>query len=193
MEYSSQVYKPDIWSSFPVKSFHHDTQKIKTIMDYLNPLIKRRAENRTRIFSEQKTITQSLTIENDEEIYVGFQDIADGIINPLYEAKKRIREIALLRENWNGHGAKCFSALLIKRVENIVNNLPVSPEIFPTAIGAIQIEYQKKDGSYLEFEIYENSANQYMIDKDGKEFEQTITNHLHINSDVVQAVVDFYE
>ena len=188
MEYSSKVYNPGVWPSFPMQFSYMDK-----ILGYLC-FFTEKAKNRTTVVNErEKTNTQSIAIGENAESYIDIQEMIDGIITPQSEAKKRLAEIAKLSTNWNEHGAEGFSAAQIERVSRMIDSLPVVPEIYPTAIGAIQIEYQKKDGSYLEFEIYENSVNQYMIDKNGNEYEQTITDLSRIYRDVVQAVVDFYE
>ena len=194
MEYSSKVYKSSIWPFSPMESSYMDKIDGKTILDYMSHFFIGKPEIGTTVISERgKSSTQSIAIGEKAESYVDIQEMIDGIIAPQSEVKKKLEEIAMLNTNWNEHGAESFSPAHIERVSRMIDSLPVAPDVYPTAIGAIQIEYQKKDGSYLEFEIYENSVNQYMIDKDGKEYEKTITDLSRIHRDVVQAVVDFYE
>ena len=61
-----------------------------------------------------------------------------------------------LNENWNGYGAKKFDAAFIENVKQIVLNLDFPPKIYPTGRNSIQLEYEKKNGNYLEFEIYQD-------------------------------------
>lgn len=124
------------------------------------------------------------------ETYAKIHISLNNILIPTLSVQEQLKKIAALENNWNENGAKQFSSKLIERVRWITQQLPTVPYIFPTAIGAIQIEYQKKDGSYLEFEIYEKTIKQYMIDKNGQELEREITKH-QMNG-VLQAVVDFY-
>lgn len=65
-------------------------------------------------------------------------------------------EIAELKYDWNGNGASPFSTQLISHSKQLLLNLCKQPMIFPTANDSIQFEYEKDDGDYLEFEIYEN-------------------------------------
>lgn len=64
-------------------------------------------------------------------------------------------QIASLKENWNGYGAEPFSASLINTCNALISVLEPQPAIFPTGRGSIQFQYELKDGSYLEFEIFE--------------------------------------
>lgn len=67
----------------------------------------------------------------------------------------RLEEIAELQYDWNGYGAKEFSKTLIEKCKCIVRSLPVCPEIYPTGRQSVQFQYELKDKSYLEFEIFE--------------------------------------
>lgn len=69
------------------------------------------------------------------------------------ENLKKLSQIAELPTNWNNHGAKACSVQLINKVRNLIEELEIQPEIFPTALGTIQLEYDKNDGSHLEIEI----------------------------------------
>lgn len=101
---------------------------------------------------------------------------------------KRLDELATYGVDWNGNGASPFPSELIDKCKNIVNELRYQPEIFPTAIDAIQFEYRKSDGSYLEFEIYLDKANVFRVDSDKSRFTKTIS------LDEVKKEVDaFYE
>ncbi len=61
-----------------------------------------------------------------------------------------------LQDDWNGYGAKAFSKAFIERIKEIVSGLDKSPKIFPTGRNSVQLEYEKDNGDYLEFEVYEN-------------------------------------
>ncbi len=100
----------------------------------------------------------------------------------------RLNKLASYKADWNGNGAEPFSPELIDKCKIIVNELSRQPEIYPTAIDAIQFEYRKSDGSYIEFEIYIDKANVYRKDRSGKEYSKTIT-----LNDVKKEVDAFYE
>ncbi|WP_144603640.1 hypothetical protein [Algoriphagus algorifonticola] len=60
--------------------------------------------------------------------------------------------------DWNGNKAEPFSEDLIEKAKSVLFTLNVQPEVFPTARKSIQFEYEKENGDYLEFEIFEDSA-----------------------------------
>lgn len=83
---------------------------------------------------------------------------------------ERLRAFGDYTDNWNGYGAPAFSKGLLEYVENILLNLEYQPEIFPIAGGAIQFEYDKPTGEYLEFEISKNEdVHCLMIDSNKRE------------------------
>lgn len=86
------------------------------------------------------------------------------------ENLKKIETISLLQDDWNGNGAKSFSAGLISKVRNMIMRLPIQPEVFPTACESVQLEYDKADGSHMEIEITEGEdAEVFLIDGMGCE------------------------
>ena len=71
---------------------------------------------------------------------------------------RKLESIARLGKDWNGYGAAPFSQALIGKVREIVLDLHVQPELFPTAAGSIQLEYEKDSGDYLEIQVTESSV-----------------------------------
>ena len=69
---------------------------------------------------------------------------------------KRLDEIAALQANWNGNGASAFSKAIIDMAQELVSSLSVQPIILPTGQESIQMEYEKENGDYLEFELFES-------------------------------------
>ncbi len=65
-----------------------------------------------------------------------------------------IDDFSSLVENWNGYGALPINNDVISRVKEVLGTLFVQPEVFPTGRGGIQVEFQKTDNSYLEFEFF---------------------------------------
>ncbi|MCM1166019.1 MAG: hypothetical protein NC299_09250 [Lachnospiraceae bacterium] len=90
-------------------------------------------------------------------------------------ALKKLAAISNLKDNWNDNGAKRFENILLVKCFTILSTLEkFPPEIFPVADGSIQFEFEKEDGSYLEFDIFENEASEFVVYSGGKEVEKTI-------------------
>ena len=69
------------------------------------------------------------------------------------ENLEKLSQIAMFPTNWNNNGAKAFPTQLINKIRRLLSVLEIQPEIFPTPLGTIQLEYDKNDGSHLEIEI----------------------------------------
>lgn len=103
----------------------------------------------------------------------------------------RINDIAALEENWNENGAPSFGSYIIDEMKKIASVLPVQPEVFPTANGSIQFEYEKDDESYLEFELFpDKSLKIFTMDSLG-ECETKQFNEVNLDK-IVEAVNVFY-
>jgi hypothetical protein len=87
--------------------------------------------------------------------------------------------------NWNGNGAVPFETDLLKKSALIIMSLKHQPQIFPTARQSIQFEYQKKNGDYLEFEIFENKIIVYS-EQAAQEKEYELNSMQEIN-DIVES------
>lgn len=68
----------------------------------------------------------------------------------------KLNQIKELKDDWNGYGAQSIDNIVIKSVENIIENVHVQPEIYPTGRNSIQLEYELEDRSYLEFEVFKD-------------------------------------
>lgn len=112
----------------------------------------------------------------------------DKHIERLKKCSEKLIGISRLEPNWNENGAEKFSNGLIVKCYSILIGLPFLPEIFPVADGSIQFEYEKSDGSYLEFCIFENEISQFIAYPNGKEIEQTID-----IDKIAEEVKKFYE
>lgn len=69
---------------------------------------------------------------------------------------RKINDISLLKENWNGYDAVPFSKETILISQNIISLLSKQPDIYPTGRDSIQMQYELPDKSYLEFEIFKD-------------------------------------
>lgn len=99
----------------------------------------------------------------------------------------KLELISNLKDNWNGNNALAFSSELISKCRKLVQHLPYQPEIFPTAVGAIQFEY-KSANAYLEFEISEDTINEYRVYSDNSDIENKDISF----EEMEKEVVDFY-
>lgn len=87
----------------------------------------------------------------------------------------KLKVIRSLKDNWNGNGAKAFSGHFLDRVESVLNDLYIQPEIFPTAMGSIQLEYDNSRRDHMEIEINESdTAEVFIVNFDGEEFFETL-------------------
>lgn len=89
------------------------------------------------------------------------------------ENLEKIESFRNLGDNWNGYGAVKFSDLVIDKAISALYFLEKQPDVFPTGRNSIQFEYEKPDGDYLEFEIFENSITAFSIIS-GEENERTV-------------------
>lgn len=77
----------------------------------------------------------------------------------------KLREIATLSDNWNENGAKAIPVSLIDSMKGYINYLDIQPEIFPTVMGTLQLEYDRENGAHLEIEISEHGeADVFIMD-----------------------------
>ena len=68
---------------------------------------------------------------------------------------KRAKNIEKLSD-WIEKGVMSVPQKAIEQALWIVKKANIQPDIFPTGKLSIQLEYEKKNGDYLEFECYEN-------------------------------------
>lgn len=108
-----------------------------------------------------------------------------------YTAEMALKDISVLQDNWNENGAKSFSRELVEKCYKILRQLTAEPFICPTACGSIQFEYEKENGEYLEFEIYEDRIEVFSISQKGEEQEETFLGKSAAER-MKQMVVDFY-
>ena len=88
----------------------------------------------------------------------------------MQENLRKLEQISLLADNWDGNGAKAFDKQLIAKVKDLIGVLDVQPEIFPLSYGSIQMEYEKEDDSYLEIEINLNDTwDVFELNENGEE------------------------
>lgn len=129
------------------------------------------------VFFDKSTISNGIYCSNDDSSF--------NITPPLLENINKLLEIQSLSDNWNGYHAKGFSDFLIKKVRSILFQLDHQPKVFPTGRESIQLEYEKENGNYLEFEVFSDKI--IMLKIVGTEEIET-----NINEDVIQNMVDTF-
>lgn len=101
----------------------------------------------------------------------------------------KLAQIAMLNDNWDGYGAEHIPYDTLHRAQHLIHALHVQPEIFPTASGAIQIEYEKDNGDYLEFQFTgEGACEVFRCIGDNEEYFRSLDNPESLNT----LVEDFY-
>lgn len=99
----------------------------------------------------------------------------------------RINEFLLLENNWNGYGASKFNTTVINKVRNIIYSLHRIPEVYPTGRDSIQVQFEKNNGDYLEFEVFENEIICLrIIGENENEFT------LKTNNEIQENILNFY-
>lgn len=108
----------------------------------------------------------------------------------LRDSIKKMEQIEYMSYNWNGNGAQPLSREVIQYGKEILNILSIQPEIFPTATNSIQFEYDKDNGDYLEFNIYDDRIDIFQItDK----IEHNSTLNIYQKDDLQKVLSQFYE
>lgn len=141
----------------------------------------------------KKDVLRSLFLRNsitlDDNIFFDNKDIVAKRRHN--EALSQIEQFNLLEENWNGNHAEVFSKELVDKAKRILNLLSDEPEVFPTARNSIQFEYEKINGEYLEFEIFEKFTKVFLIDRNELEHSFTISGE-ESQIKLVEFVKEFY-
>ena len=149
-------------------------------------IVPRKEKKNVVIISEEEynRLTQAVRIAAYADSYADKKrkntESSDNIKAHNLEKLSKIRSFG---KNWNGNGAPAFSEVLITRVQNLLNELNIQPEIFPTALGTIQFEYDNARKDHMEIEIgLEKSAEVFIVKYNGEEsFEEIIVSADEIN------------
>lgn len=113
------------------------------------------------------------------------------ITNEIIENLNKLLKISNLPNNWNENGATAFDSAFINTIRDIiVSGLIKQPEIFPTACGSIQFEYDTDNDRYLEIEIFPNGKSQvFVMDADENEYVLDIDTSI---SSINKIIGEFY-
>ena len=95
----------------------------------------------------------------------------------------KLAQMANLKSNWNGYGADPLPYDTLYKAQRLIPALHVQPEIFPTANGSIQIEYEKDNGDYLELQFSgKGTCEVFRIIDDNEEYFTSPDNVSSINT-----------
>jgi len=103
-----------------------------------------------------------------------------------YQNLETLNAIRQFEKNWNGYGAEPIPDHIIEKVRTILPDIEKQPDIFPTGRKSIQLEYEKPNNDYLEFEFFEDKIIMYR-EWNGVEEEREID-----FGDVPENVLQFY-
>ncbi len=78
--------------------------------------------------------------------------------------------ISGLEPGWNGNDAPAFADTLIRKIRDLLTHITIQPQIFPTALATIQLEYDNARRDHMEIEIGESdTAEVFCVTYDGRE------------------------
>ena len=122
-----------------------------------------------------------------EKLDISQLNSTDSALSRNFNKLKTIRE---LKEGWfNGNpgNENAFSDNLVNRVANILSKLKNQPEVFPTGVNTIQIEFEKSNGEYLEFEFFEDGKISKFYLNSIKSYSRNVS-----EKNIFKSVKDFY-
>ena len=110
--------------------------------------------------------------------------------NLLSRNQIKLKAISELPDNWDWYEAAPLAHSLIMDANAFLPKFLKQPEIFPTADGTIQMEYEKDNGDYLEIQFADNSMCEVYISQNQSEKYFTIN---RTPKDINELVSKFYE
>ena len=103
----------------------------------------------------------------------------------------KLDQIRAMKDNWNGNGAPAFPESLVDKVAHLINELVIQPELFPTALSTIQLEYDNSRKDHLEIELDgSESAEVFLQKKEAEEVHKTVP---AVSYAINRLIEDFYE
>ena len=102
----------------------------------------------------------------------------------------KLESIRNLKDNWNGNAAPAIPPAVTEKVRKLIEALPIQPEIFPTALSTIQLEFDNSRRDHMEIEIGQsNQAEIFIVHYFGAESTETIPDTL---DKISERVLQFY-
>ena len=112
---------------------------------------------------------------------------------------EKLTKIEEMKENQNGYSSVPFSHDFISFIKGEIRKLEIQPQIFPLADGKLQLEYDRNDGRYLEFEVSPENMESIKENKQAKiefyyEFDKEQEEGIVENFEKMnEKVMDFYK
>ena len=69
------------------------------------------------------------------------------------------------KAGWDGKDAPAFADSVMKKARGIIEKIDIQPEVFPTALGSIQLEYDNSKCDHMEIEINDSDVAEILIVK----------------------------
>lgn len=93
---------------------------------------------------------------------------------------------ANLKPRWDGHNAPSIPSEVIRKTRELIGELSHQPELFPTALKTIQLEYCNSQNDHMEIEVSDSSTAQlFIVAHSGGETVETIPFDVHSISERV--------
>ena len=110
------------------------------------------------------------------------------ILSSLQSNINKLNSFRDLPDNWNGIGGEKIDNDVINTSLSIIPLLSHQPHVFPTGRGSVQLEYEKKNGDYLEFEIFKDKRIEMFLSTSDNE----ISKEIKID-EIVKYVNEFFD
>lgn len=140
------------WPSSTVFWFFYPSSQSSSKADAITPFNEHDSSLEFPTIKSQMTSTISGNIKNNTIR-----------LDKLKRNKKILSSLSSLSENWNGYGSQSFNPYLVNKVEHTIVNMDMQPNLYPTGRNSIQLEFEKHNGDYLEFEVFEEETHLYSI------------------------------
>lgn len=103
---------------------------------------------------------------------------------------QKLDRIEALSDGWNGNGAPAIPAPVLTKTRSLLMSIPIQPEIFPTALSSIQLEFDNSRHDHMEIDINESDyVDIFIVSYMGQETEETIPAD---ESSIIERVTQFY-
>ncbi len=131
------------------------------------------SEDEYNRLNQNKRVTQYLSLSANMDKDHDSLSVNKG--NVKMHNLEKLNVIKGLSENWNGNGAPPFPESLTDKIAAFLDKLIIQPEIFPTALCTIQLEYDNSRRDHMEIEISDDdTAEVFIVNFDGSELTGTI-------------------
>ncbi len=116
---------------------------------------------------------------------------ADNSTHSLKEVNlEKLNIISRFKDGWDGNEASAFNNAIIVKVRSLIETLVVQPEVFPTAMETIQLEFDNSAKEHMEIEVgIADEIEIIVVQRGGKEKEERLVFDIE---KICSRVLDFY-